>query len=52
VFEQKQDIPDLFRFAQFYQLPLQAQASGVVDGAELDDGDQILCHGFTQIRTD
>ena len=37
VFEQEQDIADLFFFAQRDQLLLQAQAGGVVDGAELDE---------------
>ena len=32
---------------------LQTQAGGVVDGAELEDGDQeILCHGFSRSNTD
>ena len=40
VFEQQQDVADLLFFAQCDELLLQAQAGGVVDGAELDDGDQ------------
>jgi hypothetical protein len=36
MFEQKQDIADLLFFAQVDQLLLQAQAGGVVNGAELD----------------
>jgi hypothetical protein len=54
VFEQKQDISDLLRFAQFYQLLLQAQAGSVVDGAELNDGDQSRVatdlRGLTRIK--
>ena len=42
VFEQEQDVADFFFFAQGDELLLQAQAGGVVDGAELDDRDQIL----------
>ena len=37
VFEQEKDVADLFFFAQGDQLLLQAEAGGVVDGAELDD---------------
>jgi hypothetical protein len=42
VFEQKQDIADLFFFAERDQLLLQAEACGVVDGAELDDRDHFV----------
>jgi hypothetical protein len=38
VFEQEQDIADLLFFAQRDQLLLQAQARGVVECPELDDG--------------
>ncbi len=40
VFQQQQHVADLLRFSQFNQLLLQAQASGVVNGAELDERDQ------------
>jgi hypothetical protein len=36
VFEQEQDIADLLLFPQSHQLLLQAQAGGIIDGAELD----------------
>ena len=42
VFEQEQDVADLFFFAQSDQLLLQAKAGRVVDSAELDERDQIL----------
>jgi hypothetical protein len=38
MFEQQQDIADAVFFAQFDEAQLQAQAGGVVDGAELEDG--------------
>ena len=41
MFEQEQDVTDFSLFAQGYELLLQAQARGVIDGAELYDGDQI-----------
>jgi len=54
VFEQKQDIADFLFFAQSDELLLQAKACGVVDGAELEDGDQSLfatdLRGFTRIK--
>jgi hypothetical protein len=53
VFQQEQDVADFFFFAESDQLLLQAQTCGVVDCAELDYGDQILCHGlhgFTRIK--
>ena len=40
MFEQQQNIADAAFFAQFDQPLLQAQASGVVERAELEDGDQ------------
>jgi hypothetical protein len=40
MFKQEQDVAYLFFFAERYELLLQAEARGVVDGAELDDGDQ------------
>ena len=40
VFEQQQDVANLFRFAQVDQLLLEAETSGVVNSAELDDSDQ------------
>ena len=53
VFEQKKNVADAAFLAQFDQALLQAQAGGVIDGAELEDGDQeILCHGFSRINTD
>jgi hypothetical protein len=55
VFQQEQDVPDLFFFPESDQLLLQAEARGVVDCAELDYRDQILCatdlHGFTRIKS-
>jgi hypothetical protein len=36
VLEQKQDVANLFFFSEIDQLLLQAQAGGVVNGAELD----------------
>ena len=42
MFEQQQNIADLFFFPQGDELLLQAKASRVVDSAELDDGDQVL----------
>jgi len=45
VFEQEEDVADLFFFAQSHELLLQAQAGGVIDGAELDDGDQLFRRG-------
>jgi hypothetical protein len=41
VFEQEQYVADLFFLAQLDQLLLQAEARGVINGAELDQGDQI-----------
>ncbi len=41
VFQQEKDVADLLFFAQSDQLLLQAQAGGVVDGAELDERNQI-----------
>jgi hypothetical protein len=41
VFEQQQDVANFFRFAQVDQLLLEAETSGVVNSAELDDRDQI-----------
>jgi hypothetical protein len=53
MFEQKEDVADTAFLAQFDQALLQAQAGGVIHGAELEDGDQeILCHGFSRINTD
>jgi len=42
VFEQEQDVADFAVFAQGDELLLQSKAGGVVDGAELDDGDQDI----------
>ena len=41
MFEEEQNVADLFFFSQSDELLLQAQACGVIDGTELDDGDQI-----------
>src|ERR1700735_1686231 len=41
VFEQEQDVANLFRFAQLDELLLEAETSGGVHRAELDDSDQI-----------
>jgi hypothetical protein len=41
VFEQEQDVANLFRFAQLDELLLEAETGGVVNRAELDDSDQI-----------
>jgi hypothetical protein len=40
VFEEEEDVADFFFFAEGDELLLQSQARGVVDGAELEDGDQ------------
>jgi hypothetical protein len=54
VFEQQERIANLGGFAQFDQPLLQAQAGWVVDGAELEDGDQSLFaadfRGFSRIE--
>jgi hypothetical protein len=42
VFEQEEDVADFFFLAQGNELLLQAKAGGVVDGSELDYGDQNL----------
>ena len=48
MFEQQQDVADASFFAQLDQALLQAEAGGVVDGAELEDGDQnSLATDFT-----
>jgi hypothetical protein len=50
VFEQQQNVTDAAFFAQFDQALLQAQACGVVDGAELEDRDhKLLGYGLTRI---
>lgn len=41
VLKQEENVADFFFFAQGNELPLELEAGGVVDGAELDDGDQI-----------
>jgi hypothetical protein len=45
VLDQEEDVADLFLFAQIDQLLLEAQAFGVVEGSELDDGN----HGWGQL---
>ena len=40
VFQQQQNIADAILLTQFDEALLQAQAGGVVEGAELEDGDQ------------
>jgi hypothetical protein len=54
VFQQEKDVADFFCLAQVYQLLLYAEAGGVVDGAELEDGDQRLFaadfRGFSRIE--
>ena len=52
VFEQQQHIPDEALLAQCDELFLQAQARGVIKHAELENGDQILCHGLTLMNAD
>src|SRR5271165_2647689 len=42
VFEEEEDIADFFLFAEGDELLLQREAGRVIDGAELDDRDQIL----------
>jgi hypothetical protein len=37
VFKQEEDVADFFFFAEGDELLLQAEARGIVDGAELDD---------------
>ena len=55
VFEEEQEVADLSLFAEGDQLLLQAETCGVVDDAELDDRDQILCftdlHGFMRTKS-
>ncbi len=52
MFEQEEDVTDLFRFAQGDELLLQAQAGGVVNSAELDDRDHnSVRRGSTRIKT-
>jgi hypothetical protein len=41
VLEQEKDVADFFFFAEVDEPPLQAQARGVIYGAELDDRDQM-----------
>jgi len=52
--EQKQHVANFLFFAQCDELLLQAHAGGVVDSAELDNGDQIPpaadLRGFTRSR--
>lgn len=40
VFEQQENIADFLFLAQGAELLLQAKSGGVIDGAELDNGDQ------------
>lgn len=42
MFQQEQDVADLFFLVESNQLLLQLLGGGIVDGAELDDGNQIL----------
>jgi hypothetical protein len=44
VFEEEKDVAYLFFFAERDELLLQAQSRGVVEGAELEYGDQVICH--------
>ena len=52
MFKQEKNVANFFLFAQRHELPLQTKAGGVIDGAELEDGDQILfatnLRGFPQ----
>src|ERR1700674_4664578 len=41
MFEQKQDVANLPRLAQFDELPLQAQTFAIVEYAELDDRNHV-----------
>lgn len=42
MFEQQQDVADLPRLAQIDQLPLQANAFGVIDLSELDYRNHVV----------
>ena len=42
MFEQQQDIADAVFLAQFDEALLQAQAGGVIERAELEDGDHKI----------
>ena len=45
MFEKEEDVADFLFFAQGNKLLLKTQAGGVIDGAELDDGDQLFRRG-------
>jgi hypothetical protein len=50
MFEQQKSIADATVFAKRDQLLLQAEPGCVINGAELEDGDQILSRGFRRSK--
>src|SRR5437016_5754263 len=52
VLQKKENIANVALFAKRHQLFLQAKAGDVIECAELENGNQILGHGFTRINTD
>lgn len=50
VFEQQQNVANLVRFAQVDQLLLEEETSGVVNGTELDERDQIQTASLPKSR--
>ena len=52
VLKQQQHVSNAAFLAQSYQLLLQAKPGRVIDSAELENGDQILCHGLTLMNAD
>src|SRR5579863_4077770 len=52
VLQEKNNVSDASFFAQPNQLFLQALSGGVINGAELENGDQKLARGFSQVNAD
>jgi hypothetical protein len=52
VFQQEKNIPNLTVLAQLDQPLLEAQGRGVINGAEVENRDQILGRRFARIITD
>ena len=53
VLQQQKQVADLAILAEFYKPLLQAQSGGVIESAELEDGNQeTFRHGFAPINTD
>ena len=50
VLQKKKRIADAAVFAKCYQFFLQAQSGGVINGAELEDRNQIIRHEFGALR--